>query len=290
MKKKVIAVLMSVMLLILAVPYVALADDSTGTSSATDNQSVSDSVYDSQNSTGSTGDSTQLDEQGTTNEQQTDQNTVPQQVQDEIAKLKQELETALSKNQMARAMQILIRLRKLQNSGETNAEVETLKQQVLSDVQNDNYDDAIKVMKKILSTEHKGYNYKYMAQLYHMANKDKQVHIFTNGQELQSDVEPIIENGRTLVPLRAVANALGIGNNAISWNDQDETVTINYNNNVINLPVNSPTVTVNGRAQNIDVPAQMHNNRVMVPLRFISNVLKKPVNWYPEGQLVSVGN
>ncbi|MGI9859752.1 stalk domain-containing protein [Moorella naiadis] len=271
MKKKFLPILLVISLVLL--PLAAYADATNSGSMAGnmpgDSQSVTDNVYGEQSVSG--------DVYG------------PPALQDKIEKLKQELDNALSKNQMVRALRILEQLKLLNNQGKIDTRLETLKQELMNDVQNDDYDGALQVVKEILRIEHPQWAFKYLAQLYHMAGKSGRIHIFTNGNELQSDVQPIIKNGRTLVPLRAVANALGIGNQAIAWNQEDNTVTINNNNTVINLPVNSPQVTVNGQAQNIDVPAQMYNNRVMVPLRFISQVFKKPVNWYPEGQLVTVG-
>lgn len=38
----------------------------------------------------------------------------------------------------------------------------------------------------------------------------------------------------------------------------------------------------------LDVPAKLHNNRTMVPLRFVSEALKATVDYYPEGALVVI--
>ncbi|OAT87073.1 copper amine oxidase N-terminal domain-containing protein [Desulfotomaculum copahuensis] len=214
----------------------------------------------------------------------------PPDVQAQIAQLQQEFANAVNNNQMLKAAQILQKLQQLKRRGSYDSRLDSLKQALINDVQNGKYGAALAVIKQILRIEHPAWAYRYLGMLYHKLNQDNRPRIFANGQEVQSDVNPVVRNGRTLIPLRAVANAIGVGNSAISWNQHNNTVTINNHNTIINLPVNSPTVTVNGRAQNIDVPAQMYNNRVMVPLRFISQAFGKPVNWYPEGQMATVGD
>lgn len=214
----------------------------------------------------------------------------PPDVQARIAELQQEFANAVNNNQMLKAAQILQKLQQLEKLNNYDSRLNELKQKLIDDVQNGKYGAALAVMKQILRIEHPAWAYKYLGMLYHKAKLDNRPRVFANGQEVQADVNPVVKDGRTLIPLRAVANAIGIGNKAISWNQVNNTVTINNHNTIINLPVNSPRVVVNGKAQNIDVPAQMHNNRVMVPLRFISQAFGKPVNWYPEGQMATVGN
>lgn len=208
---------------------------------------------------------------------------------DQVEKLKEEFAQAVQDNKFGQAARILQKLRRLENKDKALAELNQLKEQLISQVNQGDYAGALQTMKKILRLEHKGWAFQQIGRIYKALGRGNRPHVFANGAEVQSDVPPVIENGRTLIPLRAVANALGIGNEAISWNQEDNSVTINNNNTVINLPVDSQVVTVNGKAQRIDVPAVLRGNRVLVPLRFVSQVLGKPVQWYPEGQVVAVG-
>ena len=51
---------------------------------------------------------------------------------------------------------------------------------------------------------------------------DQPIQVFINGQQLAMNVSPVIKNGRTLVPLRAIFEALGV---EVSWDDNTRTVT-----------------------------------------------------------------
>lgn len=138
--------------------------------------------------------------------------------------------------------------------------------------------------------KHSQDNYKLLGKIYHQAKKDKVPHVFANGKEVQSDVSPIIKNNNTYIPLRAVANAIGIDNKAINWNEHNKTVNIKTGNINIYMPINTTNIKVNGSAKKINAPAIEYNNRVMVPLRAISQLFNKNVNWYQEGQIATVGD
>ncbi|MGB4438328.1 MAG: copper amine oxidase N-terminal domain-containing protein, partial [Sedimentibacter sp.] len=87
---------------------------------------------------------------------------------------------------------------------------------------------------------------------------------------------PVIENGRTMVPLRAVFEVL---NCDISWDAETSTAVVEKDSIKILIPANSNTAYINGVANNLDMPAKIVNDRIMVPLRFISEAIDKTVIW-----------
>lgn len=87
---------------------------------------------------------------------------------------------------------------------------------------------------------------------------------------------PIIENGRTMVPLRAVFEVMDC---KVRWDEINSSAIIEYEGTKITVPANSSTVFINGKANTLDVPAKMVKNRIMVPLRFISEAIDKKVIW-----------
>lgn len=107
------------------------------------------------------------------------------------------------------------------------------------------------------------------------ANGD--IKILVDGQELVMDVKPLIVESRTLVPVRAVVERLG---GKVNWDGEKRTVTITKNDTLILLTLNEKTATVNGTAVTLDLPAQMVNSRVMIPLRFVAEALGVKVDFY----------
>lgn len=105
-----------------------------------------------------------------------------------------------------------------------------------------------------------------------------------NGQKLQLDVAPVIENGRTLVPMGAIFKALGA---SIEWNQATQTVTAVKDGTQIILAIGGSAYK-NGQAVSLDVPAKIVQGRTMVPLAFISQSLGAQVQWLAESRTVVV--
>ncbi|MGB9814298.1 MAG: stalk domain-containing protein [Thermovenabulum sp.] len=97
-----------------------------------------------------------------------------------------------------------------------------------------------------------------------------------NGKQLKFDVPPVIKNGRVLIPLRAVMNGFKAD---VSYDKDTNTVIIKKGDKVVKIDLTNNKVYVNDKEVSIDVPAMVINNRTLVPLRFLSEVLGKKVNY-----------
>jgi len=75
---------------------------------------------------------------------------------------------------------------------------------------------------------------------------------------------PVIVSGRTLVPVRAVFEALGF---VVGWDGDARRATMTRGNDTIVMTIGSATFTTNGVAHTLDVPAQIINGSTMVPIR-----------------------
>jgi N-acetylmuramoyl-L-alanine amidase len=109
--------------------------------------------------------------------------------------------------------------------------------------------------------------------------------VLLNGQQLKFDVDPIIESGRTLVPLRAIFEAMGA---TVNWDAAAITVTATKGSTTVILPVGSRVATVNDKNITLDVPARIVGNRTLVPLRFVSESFGAQVDWNSSERLVTI--
>ncbi len=91
-----------------------------------------------------------------------------------------------------------------------------------------------------------------------------------------TDAAPTIENGRTLVPLRAIFEAMGA---EVFWDSNKNTATAIKANTKVVLPIGSTQPTINGSVQQLDVPAKIINGRTLAPLRFVGEVFGGNVRW-----------
>ncbi len=105
-----------------------------------------------------------------------------------------------------------------------------------------------------------------------------------DGKLIQTAVPPYIEDNRALVPARAVFEAIGA---TVTWSTDDPThVGISYENTKVNLTINSATAYVNGKEKTLDVPARLHNNSTMIPVRFVSESLSFGVGYAAEQRII----
>ena len=104
------------------------------------------------------------------------------------------------------------------------------------------------------------------------------------------DSPPIIKNGRTLVPIRAVIEALG---GVAEWNATAKKVTINLGSNIVILWIGNNIARVNDISVPIDpsnmkVVPEIISSRTMLPLRFVTENLGCDVQWDGATQTITI--
>jgi len=92
---------------------------------------------------------------------------------------------------------------------------------------------------------------------------------------------PILQDGRTLLPLRAVLENLGVKNDDehIIWEPKDRSITVYKDSKKIFLQVENKKAEVNGTGFELDVPPMIYKNRTYIPARFVAESLGKKVVW-----------
>ena len=109
-----------------------------------------------------------------------------------------------------------------------------------------------------------------------------------NGTEVTMDAAPYIAKNRTMVPIRYIANACGVTDENITWNQATRTATISGPNNVVTIKMGSNTITTSNGVITMDTVAVNSGNRIYVPARFIANALGATVTWDAATQTVGI--
>ncbi|GHU51419.1 hypothetical protein AGMMS49975_04740 [Clostridia bacterium] len=109
------------------------------------------------------------------------------------------------------------------------------------------------------------------------------INITANGVPVKTTAAPISKDGSTLVPIRAVSEALG---SDVAWDADKKTATIKNEGLEIILTLDNKTAQVNGKDVEMPVAATLVNGSVMVPVRFVAENLKSYVKW-TQGEGVS---
>ncbi len=123
------------------------------------------------------------------------------------------------------------------------------------------------------------YNYPSDGTVYFKAIKPAAVNVTVNGAAVSwTDAVPFIdENSRTMVPLRAVAEALGL---TVSWDGASREAIFTDGTKTIYFPVGSSTArTGNGGIVQMDTVAVIVNDRTFAPVRYLAEFFGFTVGW-----------
>ncbi len=107
-----------------------------------------------------------------------------------------------------------------------------------------------------------------------MASPDIQV--ILDGEKIQFDVPPQAINQRTMVPLRAIFEALGA---TVDWDNETQTVTAKKGETTVKLTIGDANMHVNEKVVTLDSPACAVDGRTLVPVRAISEAFQVKVKW-----------
>jgi len=109
--------------------------------------------------------------------------------------------------------------------------------------------------------------------------------VFVNGVKPDFDVKPFIQEGRTLVPFRALCETLGA---QVGWNAETQTITVLKGSKVIEMTIGNNTALVDGKQTTLDVPPSIVDGRTVVPLRFVGESLDTKVSYDDNTEIIKV--
>jgi len=112
------------------------------------------------------------------------------------------------------------------------------------------------------------------------------IDIKVNESFIRCDVDPFIISGTTYVPVRFISEALSA--DEVSWDSNNNTATIKYNGNVIELTINKNYGYINGKYVAIKNGVKLVNDRTFVPVRFIAENMGAAVSWSSDYLTVSI--
>lgn len=112
---------------------------------------------------------------------------------------------------------------------------------------------------------------------------EKDIDVFVNGEKVVFDQTPVIQDDRTLVPVRAIFEALGA---SVEW--ESPYVTAQKGTINLRIGIGNSFLTKNGQEIALDVPAQIISDRTLIPLRAVSEALDCNVDWNGETRTVTI--
>ena len=113
--------------------------------------------------------------------------------------------------------------------------------------------------------------------------EENPISVVYDGEKINFDQKPIIENGRTLVPIRAIFEKIGAD---VEWNGDTQTVIATKGDTKILLTIDNTNAKINNEIITLDVPAKVISGRTLVPVRFVSDCFGVGVEWEQDTQTV----
>ena len=115
------------------------------------------------------------------------------------------------------------------------------------------------------------------------SSPNSEIKILVSDKEIKPETPAYIENGRTMVPLRFISEALG---EKVDWKADTKTVIVG--DNKASLVIGEKEIEANGKKIAIDSPAVIKDSRTFVPLRAISEILGSKVDWDSSTRTVKI--
>lgn len=100
--------------------------------------------------------------------------------------------------------------------------------------------------------------------------EDQPIHVILNGKEVVFPAPPRIENGTTLVPFRALFEAVEM---EVLWDGETQTITAEGNQKKLQLRIGDDNATNNGQTVELEISPQLIEGIAYVPLRFVGEAL-----------------
>lgn len=129
------------------------------------------------------------------------------------------------------------------------------------------------------------------------AQADQNVRVYLNNREITNmDQPPIIVDGRVLVPMRAIFEAMSC---EVTWNDANQSIVATNMFRTVVMVINSTIIVAadtsewenaiqtnldtqifaERHASYIDVPPLIYNGRTLVPLRAVADAMEADIQW-----------
>lgn len=119
--------------------------------------------------------------------------------------------------------------------------------------------------------------------------QEENISVFVKGVQVDfskyDNVMPVIENDRTLIPVRAVSEALSAD---VIWYDDVKQIEIKKDNILIHMMIGNSKAYVNGDEKQLDAAPDIRNDRTLVPLRFIAESLNLDVQWDEDSRTITI--
>lgn len=125
----------------------------------------------------------------------------------------------------------------------------------------------------------------FLIPVFPAAAQESPIRVEVDRLNVSFDEPPQVTGGRTLVPFRALSEAMGV---SVTWDPSTRQVLAQNRNTTVLLTVDSTRALVNGREVTLDQPARIQGGRALIPLRFFGEAFDAAVHWDPDARRIAI--
>lgn len=114
---------------------------------------------------------------------------------------------------------------------------------------------------------------------------EKEISVYLDGEKIEFDVKPQTVNDRTMVPIRAIFEAMGAD---VQWDDKTNTAISTKNDIVIKMTIGSSDMYVNDKLVKMDVSPVEIGGRTLAPARYVAEAMGADVQWSQKNNTVVI--
>jgi hypothetical protein len=108
------------------------------------------------------------------------------------------------------------------------------------------------------------------------ADDQQPISVYVGGQQLSFEVSPVLQDGTTLVPIRAIFEKLGL---KVSWDSNTSTISGTKDGLNVQMQIGNTNASVNGKVIMLEVPPSIIDGNTLVPLRFVGEASGNDIAW-----------
>lgn len=116
-------------------------------------------------------------------------------------------------------------------------------------------------------------------------NSNEKIKVYVNGRRILFDTDPMLVNSRTMVPVRAIFEALGA---TVAWDNNTNTAIGVLGGTTVKITIGQSYLLKNGEAKELDSPAFLTSGRTYVPARAIAESYDCTVEWDNDTRTVTI--
>lgn len=114
---------------------------------------------------------------------------------------------------------------------------------------------------------------------------NEEIRVCVDGDYVTFDVPPQAINGRTMVPIRAIFEAMGA---SVLWNQSTQAAICVKDDTIIRVAVGDYAISVDGVTTQMDVAPVVIDGRILIPARYVAESLGYIVMWDEGNKIVNI--